>query len=313
MKCLVTGGCGFVGPALVRRLLAEKCEVVVVDDLSRGSPENLGPDRDEVTLVTDDVTGGMDHILLPFQPEVVFHLAAMHFIPDCDADPLRCLRINAEGTRVLLGAAAALDRPAAVILASSAAVYAPGDVAHQEEDVLGPLDVYGYSKRWAEELTSNYADRTHAGVGIARLFNVFGPGETNPHLIPSIICQIQAGETLRLGNLSSKRDYIFVDDVADALVRMGSHCRSGQSVTLNVGSGKAYAGSEVVDALLRLSTRHAKPSVTVDPGRIRTVDRPILQASCDLARKVLNWAPATSLYVGLQASWQNPVGAGVSL
>ena len=191
--------------------------------------------------------------------------------------------------------------------------YAPGDVAHQEEDVLGPLDVYGYSKRWAEELTSNYADRTHAGVGIARLFNVFGPGETNPHLIPSIICQIQAGETLRLGNLSSKRDYIFVDDVADALVRMGSHCRSGQSVTLNVGSGKAYTGSEVVDALLGLSTRDAKPSVTVDPGRIRTVDRPILQANYDLARKVLNWAPATSLYVGLQASWQNPVGAGVSL
>lgn len=317
MKCLVTGGCGFVGSALVRRLLAESCEVVIVDDLSKGSPENLGPEQHKVTLIASDVSAGMDSILLRFQPEIVFHLAAMHFIPDCDADPLRCLQINAEGTRVVLSAAAALDQPAAVILASSAAVYAPGNEAHQEEDALGPLDVYGYSKRWAEELTSNYANRTHAGVGIARLFNVFGPGETNPHLIPSIISQLQSGETLRLGNLSSKRDYIFVDDVADALVRMGTHCHSGESVTLNLGSGRTYTGMEVVDSLIGLSTRHAtrhaRPLLTVDPGRVRTVDRPILHANYDLARKVLSWAPATSLQAGLQASWQSPVGAGVIL
>jgi UDP-glucose 4-epimerase len=313
MKCLVTGGCGFVGSALVRRLLSENYEIVIVDDLSKGSPENLRPNHHKVTLITGDVSAGMDSILLQFQPEIVFHLAAMHFIPDCDADPLGCLRINAEGTRVVLSAAAALDRPAAVILASSAAVYAPGNEAHQEEDALGPLDVYGYSKRWAEELISNYADRTHAGVGIARLFNVFGPGETNPHLIPTIISQLQAGETLRLGNLSSKRDYVFVDDVADALARMGSHCHSGESLTMNVGSGRTYTGTEVVDTLLRLSTRQAKPPITVDPGRVRTVDRPILQANYDLARKVLNWVPATSLQAGLQASWRSPVGAGVVL
>ena len=63
MRALVTGGCGFVGSALVRRLLAESCEVVVVDDLSRGSIENLGPDRDRVSLIQQDVTDSLSRVL----------------------------------------------------------------------------------------------------------------------------------------------------------------------------------------------------------------------------------------------------------
>jgi UDP-glucose 4-epimerase len=300
--CLVTGGCGFVGSALVRRLVTEGHEVVVVDDMSRGSPENLGESRDE-----------LDQIFASFRPETVFHLAAVHFIPDCDADPLRCLQVNVEGTRAILEAAAALPNPASVVLASSAAVYAPADGPHREEDPLGPIDVYGYSKRWAEELTCSFGVHTGGGVGIARLFNVFGPGETNPHFIPSLICQLQAGETVRLGNLSSKRDYVFVDDVSDALVRLAGYCHSGQSVIVNVGSGKAYDCHEVVQTLGGISVGPALSAPTVDPSRIRAVDRPSLLANRDLAYKVLGWTPHTSLQDGLQAAWERPVGTGVTV
>src|SRR5579875_893375 len=118
MRCLVTGGCGFVGSALVRRLLAESCEVVVVDDLSRGSAANLGPNRDQVQVVQADVTDGLGPVLAAAAPEVVFHLAAMHFIPDCDADPVRCLQVNVEGTRAVLNAAAAHSHRTRVVLAS---------------------------------------------------------------------------------------------------------------------------------------------------------------------------------------------------
>jgi UDP-glucose 4-epimerase len=322
MRCLVTGGCGFVGSALVRRLLAESCEVVVVDDLSRGSRENLGPDQDRVSVIQQDVTDGLSRIFSSFQPQAVFHLAALHFIPDCDADPARCLRVNVDGTRSVLKATAGLRGPVSLVLASSAAVYAPADGPHQEqEDPLGPVDVYGYSKRWAEELASGFAARTGAGVGIARLFNVFGPGETNAHFIPSLICQMKAGESVRLGNLSSKRDYVFVDDVADALLRLArygggghsvdGHCVDGQAATVNVGSGRAYTGHEVVETLAGLAAAGVAP--IIDPSRLRPVDRPTLLADLTLAQKLLDWAPRTSLLDGLRAAWDRPVGAGVTL
>ena len=312
MRCLVTGGCGFVGAALVRRLLAESCEVVVVDDLSRGSRANFGPDQDRVRVVEQDVTSGLSRIFESFQPEAVFHLAALHFIPDCDADPARCLRVNVDGTRSVLEAAAGLRGPVSLVVASSAAVYAPSDGPHQEQqDLLGPVDVYGQSKRWTEELAAGFAARTGTGVGIARLFNVFGPGETNAHFIPSLISQMKAGKTVRLGNLSSRRDYVFVDDVADGLLRLARYAGDGQSATVNIGSGRAYSGHEVVEALAALAADGVTP--ITDPSRLRPVDRPVLLADPTLAQKLLDWAPRTSLADGLRAAWDRPVGAGVTL
>jgi UDP-glucose 4-epimerase len=314
MRCLVTGGCGFVGAALVRRLLAQACEVVVVDDFSRGSAENFGPDRDKVTVVRGDVTDGLGRIFASVQPEAVFHLAAMHFIPDCDAAPARCLQVNVDGTRAVLEATAALNHRASVVVASSAAVYAPADgPLREQEDSLGPVDVYGLSKRWAEELAATFTARTGTAVGIARLFNVFGPGETNAHFIPSLICQLRAGETVRLGNLESKRDYVFVDDVADALLRLARYVSDRQSATVNIGSGRAYAGHEVVKALAGLAPALRDVAPSVDPGRLRPVDRPVLLADPTLAHKMLGWSPRTSLLEGLRAAWDSPVGAGVTL
>jgi len=307
MRCLVTGGCGFVGSALVRRLLAQSCDVVVVDDLSRGSPENFGPDRDRVQVVREDVTNGLGPIFASFQPQVVFHLAALHFIPDCDADPARCLRVNVDGTRAVLEATAALRQRVCLVLASSAAVYAPADgPLREQEDSLGPVDVYGHSKRWAEELAVDFAARTGTALGLARLFNVFGPGETNAHFIPSLICQLKAGESVRLGNLSTKRDYVFVDDVAEALLRLARYGGDGRSATVNIGSGRAYSGHEVVQAL-------ADTAPDIDPSRFRPVDRPVLLSDPTLAQKLLDWTPRTSLFDGLRAAWDRPVGAGVSL
>ena len=313
MRCLVTGGCGFLGSALVRRLLAESCEVVVVDDLSRGSPENLGPSHDHVLVVRQDVASGLGQVFATFQPQAVFHLAALHFIPDCDADPARCLRVNVDGTRAVLEATASLREPACLVLASSAAVYAPADGPLHEEDPLGPVDVYGYSKRWAEELAASFAARTGTAVGIARLFNVFGPGETNAHFIPSVICQLKDGGSVRLGNLASKRDYVFVDDAAEALLRLAWHGRDGQSATVNVGSGRACAGHEVMAALAGLTPAAADVAPVIDPSRLRPVDRPVLLADPTLAQKLLDWTPRTGLLDGLRAAWDRPVGEGVTL
>ena len=219
-----------------------------------------------------------------------------------------------DGTRAVLEATAALGHRVSLVLASSAAVYAPADgPLREQESSLGPVDVYGHSKRWAEELAAGFAASTGTGVGIARLFNVFGPGETNAHFIPSLICQLAAGDLVRLGNLSSKRDYVFVDDVAEALLRLARHCGDGQSTTVNVGSGRAYAGHDMVEALAGITAGRAAVMPAIDPSRMRRVDRPMLLADPTLAQKLLDWTPRTSLLDGLQAAWDCPVGAGVRL
>lgn len=296
----------------MRRLLTEGHQVVVVDDLSRGSRQNLRTTREQVTVVAQDITADFGRIVTSCRPDVIFHLAAVHYIPDCDADPARCIRVNVDGTRAVLDAGAQFDPPIPVILASSGAVYAPDEEPHHEDDRLAPIDVYGYSKRWAEELVNGYGIRAAASVGIARLFNVFGPGETNPHFIPSLISQLQAARSIRLGNLSSRRDYVFVDDVVDALVAMARYCHLGQSVTVNVGTGRSYSGHEILQALAGLPAASASPAPIIDPSRVRAVDRPVLQASNELAYKTLGWTPRTSLLAGLQAAWVRPMAAEVA-
>ena len=157
--------------------------------------------------------------------QVVIHLAALHFIPACNRDPQRAIRVNVDGTQGVLKAAADAASVVGVVVASTAAVYAPSTEAHSESSTIGPTDIYGLTKLWSEQLAELFARSTGKSVGIARLFNVFGPGETNPHLIPTIVRQLQQGPELRLGNLSTKRDYVYVEDVARGLIALAESVR----------------------------------------------------------------------------------------
>ena len=143
-------------------------------------------------------------------------MAAIHFIPACEADPLACIRVNVEGTEALLEACAKTDSVEAVVVASSAAVYRPSELAHDEDsDLL--TDIYGHSKLWTEHLGKLFHARSGVPIGIARFFNVYGPGETNPHLIPTVLRQVENGDEISLGNLTTRRDYVFVGDVSEAV------------------------------------------------------------------------------------------------
>ena len=128
---------------------------------------------------------------------------------------------NVHGTVNLLCAAPPGTR---FVFASSGAVYKPDDKPHVEDDAtLGPSDVYGYTKLHGEHYVKYFAAQRVSRAVVVRLFNVVGPGETNPHLLPEIIAQLKAGRTtLRLGNMSPKRDYIHVRDAASRLRRRGA-------------------------------------------------------------------------------------------
>jgi UDP-glucose 4-epimerase len=312
-KTVVTGGCGFIGAHLCAHLMHRGEDVVVIDDLSvgrRANLEALGAAVDVQTVDIRDVES-LTGLLRKFLPEKVIHLAAVHFIPLCESDPLNAIRTNAEGTQALLQACTAVGSVHSVVLASSGAVYRPDTAALRETDALGPTDVYGHTKQWAEQLTWLFHSRTGIAVGIARLFNTFGPGETNPHFIPTVILQLMQGDTVRVGTLSTRRDYVYVSDVASAIARIGDVCREHGLLTCNVGRGEAVEGSRIVELIGRALGRDV--AVVVDEHRVRADDRPVLTSDCRLAHSELGWHAQTSLEEGLEAALERPLGAGVAL
>ncbi len=219
--------------------------------------------------------------------------------------------MNVAGTQSLLSACAATDSVGGVVLASTGAVYEPGDRAHDEDSALGPTDVYGLTKLWAEQLIDLFRRRTQSAGAVARLFNVFGPGETNPHLIPTVISQAQTGRPLRLGNLSTRRDYVYVHDVAEAILTLADELPAADGLTCNVGGGRAIDGHEVVDAVAGVVGRDVE--VQTDPARVRASDRPVLLSDCRRARARLGWQPRTSLENGLREAARRPLAAGIDV
>lgn len=308
-KTIVTGGCGFIGSHLCRHLVESGAEVIVVDDLSLGSRANLSADVSaHVDVAELDVRDAQQvgRLLRRSGAETLIHLAAIHFIPACESDPLAAIRTNVEGTQAVLDACAGATSIQSVVVASSGAVYGPSPRAHRETDPLGPTDVYGHTKRWSEELAELFQRRTGIAVSIARIFNTFGPGETNPHLIPTMILQLRQGPQLSVGTLSTRRDYVFVADVAAGLARMAAAPRSPGLRTFNLGRGEAVEGARLVEVLAQLLGLRIE--VRVDFDRVRRDDRPVLLSAPALAAVELGWRPATGLEEGLGAAIARPVG-----
>jgi len=295
-KCVtVTGGAGFIGVPVVRRLLADGWEVTALDSFITGDRGRL-PDDSHLSIVEGDIRtpDAVDEAL--HGASVVIHLAAMHFVPWCDAHPAETLDTNIVGfQRVLDGCERAEVQR--VVFTSTAAVYAPSSRAHRESSTIGPDNLYGHSKLFGESLVHAWADTTGGDAMIARLFNVYGPGETNPHLIPDIIGYLRAGDDLSLGNADSCRDYVHVDDVAAALVALATH--SGGRETVNVGTGHAANATDIVGHLREITGRRLR--ILQDAARVRPTDRPFLQADVDHRDELLSDVTFRPLEQGLRS------------
>lgn len=283
---LVTGGAGFIGSSLVRRLLTLGYRVTVFDNLVNGLASFL-PEHEELVFANGDVTDADElSCALSSGCELVVHLAAHHYIPYCDAHPAETIRTNVFGTQCLLDAIGQSESARRLVFASTAAVYAPTSAETKESDLVQPIDIYGISKKCGEEMVELFERRHGVSSVSARLFNVIGPRETNPHLLPEIIEQLSAGNgRLELGNLVPTRDYIYVDDVSDALVRL---LESDVRGTVNVGTGAAFSARQMVDEIGAILGRELV--VASVPERQRAGDRPALLADNTRLRE-LGWQP----------------------
>jgi UDP-glucose 4-epimerase len=300
-NALVTGGAGFIGSHLVERLLDEDRRVVIVDSLLRGRralASFIGDRR--VVLVPADIRAEsvIRGVVADGAFDVVYHLAALHYIPECAAHPLEALSVNVVGTQTLLEALK-VRPPRCLVFASTGDVYAPKIGPHEEADALGPISLYGLSKVFGEQLvTASSAALSDTSIVVARLFNAYGPRETNPHLIPSILDQVKHGGRLRLGNLWPRRDYVHVKDIAEALTMLGARLRPSGVDTFNVGTGRDYSVGDVLTTLEGILDQ--KLIVEVDKERIRPVERSHLQANIERLQNATGWRPRRVLDDGLR-------------
>ena len=306
LRVLITGGNGYVGRNLTQMMQAE-CSVCVADSLRFGHWRFSPDERSRMRLEHVDILDAtaVVALLADFRPDVVVHLAAIHYIPECEADPAHAVNTNVIGTLNLL---TACPEGCRFVLASSGAVYKPHDLPHQEcSSEERPEDVYGYSKLHAEQYVRQFAAKRGLKAVIVRLFNVIGPGETNPHLLPELVAQLKAGRTVvELGNLTPRRDYIGVKDAARGFMAaaLGESVPPGDTCTINLGTSNTYSVAEVIEKLRRISG--VEFTVHQAAARIRKVDRMHLAADNQRAAELFGWRPRDSIDEVLTELWRAP-------
>lgn len=274
-KIMVTGGAGFIGSRVVSMLERMEVQQVVVDNLYVGIP--LPAANQFIIPVNADIRDAdvMDALMLEHRPEAILHLAAVHHIPTCEANPALALDVNITGTQVVLDAAAKAG-VRHFVFTSSGAVYQWRDgFLVEDETETGYSDVYSLTKLSGEYLTQNWSNRTGGRAHVGRLFNTIGTGDPNGHLIPDLMQQLGAGAssvTVKLGNTKPKRDYIHVEDVAQAFIALLAGVGEGEPVEyFNICSGEEISVAELVELIADLLG--VAVTIETDPQRVRKIDR----------------------------------------
>jgi len=300
MRILVTGGAGYVGFPLCQKLHRRGDHVIVVDSLATtaGREPALAAFADIKRVDITDRAACLSAIV-EAEAEVVVHLAALHFIPDCNRRPADAVRINVLGTQNVLDGCAAAPSVRRVVVTSSAAVYPVSDCFMRETAKAEPSDIYGITKAVNEGQAAELARATGISTVAVRLFNVFGPGETNPHVVPAIIDQLRAGKhRLDLGNVSPKRCYVYVDDVVDGFEAIAGAVLPDRFTTLNLGTSEEASVGELIDMMsAMLATRL---EVANDPERRRPSDRQYLRCDPTLIKSLTGWQADHSIQAGLR-------------
>lgn len=298
-KVLIIGGAGFIGSNLVKKLMRDGYHVFVYDNFSSGKISNL-KFLSKARIIKGDI---LDHkkivsCIKKIQPNTIFHLAGIHYIPDCDKNPQKTRRVNVDGTSNVLEAIPALSPKPFFIFISSAGVYANSSNALKESNKTRPICIYGETKLAGEKITKQICTKNKIPFTTVRLFNVYGPNDRVPHVIPRIITQVKnQKENIELGNLQPKRDFIYVDDVSDALYKILEH--KPKNRVYNIGTGKEHSVKEIAELFIKFLPRK---NLRVLPRKnlIRKKERLHLKADILKIKKELGWHPKISISKGIK-------------
>jgi len=297
MRFLVTGGAGFLGTALANRLVRDGHQVRVIDDLSAGDPARL----DERVLFTrGDVANRPKLWTLLQDVDCVYHLAARVQVSESILYPREYNEVNVGGTVSVMEAMrdAGVRR---VVFTSSGAVY--GEQADQpvrEDQTPNPQSPYAVSKLAAEYYVRTIGALWGIETVILRIFNAYGPGQNlppaHPPVVPRFLQQALGGGSLVIfGGGGQTRDFVYVDDAAEALVEAATAADVDRRI-INVGSGRETSINDLVGLVARVTGREVE--VLHSPAESGGVSR--LCADVGSARRLLGYQPRVDLAQGLR-------------
>lgn len=288
MKALVFGAEGFVGGHLVRHLVAEGDEVVC----GVHARKHAGPEP----TVTVDITDweGVSAVIRQVQPDVVYHLAGISFVPEAEDDFERVLRINVAGPANVARACSEMKRDVSIVFVSSAEVYGavtPDQLPVTEGCPVNPMHNYSLSKRMGELVMERFARTSSVRCSIARPFNHIGPGQDKRFVTASFahqLAQIARGKAeprLKVGNLEARRDFSDVRDIVRGY-RLLAQTGCG---TYNLGSGRAIAVRQVLNMLISIAGLEVV--LEQDHARMRPSEVPEVYGSFESIKSACGWFP----------------------
>ena len=298
MRCLVTGGAGFIGSHLVRALLRQDHEVRVLDDLSTGKRENV--ESLPVDFLEGDVRDQRQVWRAVRDVDYVFHLAALASVGRSLHDPLTTHAVNETGTLTVLDAARKAGARRLVYAASSSAYGNIQELPKREEFKPAPASPYAVSKLTGEHYCRVYWEAFGLETACVRYFNVFGPRQDPKSeyaaVIPRFIDAVLRGEPVVVyGDGSQSRDFTYVGNAVDATIAAATASRAAGQV-FNVACGERRTLLQLLETLEdlledRIETRF-------EPTRVGDVQHS--QASIERAREVLGYVPQVGFKEGLK-------------
>ncbi|MFN2149384.1 MAG: NAD-dependent epimerase/dehydratase family protein [Anaerolineales bacterium] len=296
MYALVTGGAGFIGSHVVQALSRRNREVRVFDNLSTGSLANL--EGLPIDFRKGDIRNPDELATAMEGAEFVYHFAAFISAPDSVTQPEACYQTNILGSLSVLQAAqqAGVKR---VVLASSAAVYGDTEDAVPEDAPKNPASPYAVSKLAMEETARLYSRTYGLETVCLRFFNVYGPGQSPDSayaaVIPQFISDLDAGIGITiLGDGGQTRDFIYVDDVAEACLLAMEHPDAAGG-TFNIAGGRSISILDLAGILQGFYSE--APEVQFGPSRPGDVRLSL--ADIGHAQAALGYRPKTALVDGL--------------
>jgi nucleoside-diphosphate-sugar epimerase len=272
---IVTGATGFIGKALCKQLEKQNYNVIPVS--------TLDGDIANTSILAKYHGNNVIH---------VFHLAGLTFVPASWEKPDEFIKTNVLGTTSVLEFCRLNNAGMTLV---SAYLYG-ADVINpiSEDTVPAPNNPYALSKKMAEDVCKFYAEYYHVNCSILRPFNVYGTGQGEHFLIPSIISQIKEGNEVKVKDLEPKRDYIHINDLVECLSQT---IRLKGFAILNVGSGKSYSVKEVIDLLMKVCGVNL-PIHSENNVRRNEISDTI--ANISRANLILGWQPKINLEQGLR-------------
>jgi len=306
VQVLIAGAAGFLGSHLVDRLLGEGHQVVGVDDLSSGTMRNLlkASDHPHFQFFKSDVAQGLSEIPSDLRFDVVVNLASLASPRLYQAQPLHTLKTGSLGTLALLELAARND--SRFVMASTSEIYGDPEVHPQNETYFGNVNpvgersCYDEAKRFSEALCYTFREWGKHNVGVARIFNTYGPrlSPDDGRVVSNLLRCAVTGEPFSIyGDGLQTRSLCFVSDLIDGLCRLASSHEFGP---VNLGNPSEIAILDLVHEVEEVTgesiiVQHI-PALSDDPKR--------RQPDISRARELLGWQPHISLQLGLVKTYE---------